>query len=168
MSFESKKNINLNSRAKYDLSQIKSDDPEVLDFITSVSEQAENLVQNLETIPEAKNFIKVLFSDKGEETILNSLESLNGDEKGYDSFVKLITDILELQRLRSQRRVDLSEVVSELAKSDLEVSRREYLEHLRDEYNRELKQDLLLKINKLVEELYKNHSDLIVKLDLSE
>lgn len=168
MSFESEKSINLNSQGKYDLSRIESDDPEVLDFVNEVSEQAENLVQTNSSAPEIRSFINILSSDKGEELLLEKLEALDGDEKDYDSFVKLVTDILELQRLRSQRRVDLSEIVSELAKPDLEVSRRKYLERLRDEYNRELKQDLLIKINKLVEELYKNYPDLIVKLDLSE
>lgn len=152
---------------EYDLTEINSDDPEVLDFSFSASKNAENLAQSIDTSPETRNFIKVLTGEGGDEIILSSLEKLKGSEEGYDDFIKLITDIIELQKLREKRRVDLMEVSDKLSSSDLSEADKQNLENLKQEYTRELRQDFLDGINRSVEKLFSKYPQLVAKLNIN-
>ena len=168
MSAESEKEFKIENHGKFNLPEINSSDPEILDLTASVSEQAENLIQSLDASPKARSFVKVLTAENGNETILSSLEKLSGNEDGYDGFVKLVTDIIELQRLREQRRMELVDIMSQLSNPDLSEADKEKLENLKREYTRELREDLINAINRLAKRLFATYPELAAKLALND
>ena len=153
-----------------DLDKVKTDDPEVLDFISSTTDAIERLKIVMETNQEAKDLAKVLVLEKSEDEILERIHNIEVEgeqEEKFHKFTKAVTDLYSLYALKKMRGHELLIAKTDSFHQEVGDSEWEELKEKIREYSQELEM-FPDKIARLAGAIYEKYPDYVKQLGLEE